>query len=234
MNIDAESCGRLLRFSLEKNRGMDPEHRELLRRYRTDGAFRGQFEAFARGLGLRVLDIIEQGLVLAADSGSPFAFRLAQYRQNLSAEDRLAHGLIQVAIAAWCFPNAAALEDEDRGLVRVSVQEVVDFLRSACLELHRRATVDPEIARPELQEAWRIVLSRAETRDTVDGRRASLTLSGMVAWALERLNEEGLLRKEGEERGGSFLVRPAWRVQVRSIAAHEFFRLVSSIPRGEP
>lgn len=234
MSTDAESCGRLLAYSLEKSRGMDTEHRELLRRFRVDGAFRGQFEAFARGLGVRVLDAIDQGLVLAAEASSPFAFRLADYRLNLTVEDRLAHGLVQVAIAAWCFPNAAALEDEDRGLVRVSVQDVVDHLRAACVELQRRATVDPEIARPELQEAWRIVLSRAETRDTGDGRRASHTLTGMVAWALDRLGQEGLLRKVGEERGGTWLVRPAWRVQVRDVAAHEAFRLVSSISRGYP
>jgi hypothetical protein len=234
MSTDAETCGRLLAYSLEKSRGMDAEHRELLRRFRVDGAFRGQFEAFTRGLGVRVLDALDQGLVLAAEAGSPFAFRLADYRLNLTVEDRLAHGLVQVAIAAWCFPNAAALEDEDRGLVRVSVQDVVDYLRAACIELQRRATVDPEIARPELQEAWRVVLSRAETRDTGDGRRASHTLTGMVGWALDRLGQEGLLRKEGEERGGTWLVRPAWRVQVRDLAAHEAFRLVSSISRGDP
>ena len=78
------------------------------------------------------------------------------------------------------------------------------------------------------------MLSRAETRDTGDGRRASHTLTGMVGWALERLAQEGLLRKEGEERGGTWLVRPAWRVQVRDLAAHEAFRLVSSISRGGP
>lgn len=231
---DAESCGRLLAYALAKGQRVEADHRELLRRYRVDGGFRGQFDAFTRGLGLRVLDVIDQGLVLAADASSPFAFRLADYRQNLSVEDRLAHGLVQVAIAAWCFPNASALEDDERGLVRVSVQDVVDYLRAACTELQRRAVVDPELARPELQEAWRIVLSRAETRDTGDGRRAAHTLSGMVAWALDRLGQEGLMRKENEERGGTWLVRPAWRVQVRELAAHEAFRLVSAISRGEP
>lgn len=231
---DAEGCGRLLAYTLAKSPRIEADHRELVRRYRVDGAFRGQFESFARGLGLRVLDVIDHGLVLAADAASPFAFRLADYRQNLSVEDRLAHGLVQVAIAAWCFPNAAALEDDERGLVRVSVQDVVDYLRASCAELQRRAVVDPELARPELQEAWRIVLSRAETRDTGDGRRAAHTLTGMVAWALDRLGQEGLMRKESEERGGTWLARPAWRVQVRDLAVHEAFRLVSSISRAEP
>jgi hypothetical protein len=229
----AEDAGRLLAGALARTRPMDTAHRELLRRYRTDGAFRGVVEAFARGLGLRVLDAIDSGLVLAADADSPFAFRLADFRQNLSVEDRLCHGMVQVAIAAYCFPTAASLEDDDRGLVPVAVQDVVEFLVAACTELQRRATIDPDLARPELQEAWRVVLTRPETRDTTDGRRATTPLSGMVGWALERLAHEGLLRKDGEDRGGRWHVRPAYRAQVRELAAHEAFRLVSSIAREE-
>lgn len=231
LTSDAEDAGRLLAYALSRSRAMDAVHRELLRRYRTDGGFRGQVESFARGLGLRVLNVLDQGLVLAADSDSPFMFRLSDYRQNLSVEDRLCHGLVHVSIAAWCFPNAALLEDEDRELVKVAVQDIVEYLKVACQELHRRATIDPDIARPELQEAWRIVLTRAETRDTGDGRRAAHTLTGMVSWALERLAQEGLLRKDTDERGGTWYVRPAYRVLVRELAAHEAFRLVSSIPR---
>jgi hypothetical protein len=231
---DAEDAGRLLAYALSRGRVMDSVHRELLRRFRTDGAFRGQLESFARGLGLRVLDALEQGLVLAADGDSPFTFRLSDYRQNLSVEDRLCHGLVQVSIAAWCFPSAAQLEDEDRELVKVSVQDIVEYLKLACQELQRRATLDADLARPELQEAWRIVLTRAETRDTGDGRRSAHTLAGMVSWAFERLSQEGLLRKESEERGGTWYVRPAYRVMVRELAAHEAFRLVTSIPREAP
>jgi hypothetical protein len=227
----SEDAGRLIAAALARGRGLDSAHRELIRRFRTDGAFRGQVEAFGRGLGLRVLDVIDTGLVLAADADSPFAFRLAEYRQNLSVEERLCHGMIQVAIAAYCFPTAASLEDDDRGLVPVAVQDVVEYLKAACIELQRRATIDPDLARPELQEAWRVVLSRPETRETTDGRRATLPLAGMVAFALERLGQEGLMRKDSEERGGRWQVRPAWRVQVREIAAHEAFRLLSTIPR---
>lgn len=230
---DAEDAGRLLAYALARNRAMDAVHRELLRRYRTDGGFQGHVESVARGLGLRVLDVLDQGLVLAAEGDSPFTFRLSDYRQNLSVEDRLCHGLVHVAIAAWCFPTAALLEDEDRELVKVTVQDIVEYLKTACLELQRRTTIDPAIARPELQEAWRIVLTRAETRETGDGRRAAYTLTGMVSWAADRLAQEGWLRKENEERGGTWYVRPAYRVLVRELAAHEAFRLVTSIrPEG--
>ena len=227
----AEDAGRLLSAALARTRGMDGIHRELLRRYRTDGAFRGVVEAFARGLGLRVLEVLDSGLVLAVDADSPFAFRLNDFRQNLSAEDRLCHGMVQVGIAAWCFPTAASLEDDERGLVPVTVHDIVEYLKAACVELQRRATIDPDIARPELQEAWRIVLSRPETRDTADHRRAATTLSGMVGWALDRLAQEGMLRKDGDERSARWHVRPAYRIQVRELAAHEVFRLVSSIQR---
>jgi hypothetical protein len=234
LTSEAEDAGRLLFYALSRNRAMEAAHRELLRRYRTDGGFQGQVESFARGLGLRVLDVLDQGLVLAADSDSPFTFRLSDYRQNLTVEERLCHGLVHVAIAVWCFPTAAMLEDEDRALVKVAVQDVVEYLKAACQELQRRSTIDPDMGRPELQEAWRLVLARAETRETGDGRRAAHTLSGMVGWALDRLTQEGWLRKDSEERGGTWYVRPAYRVLVRELAAHEAFRLVSSIPPEAP
>ncbi len=229
----AEDASRLIAFALGRNRTPEPIHRELTRRFRADGAFHGYVESIARGLGLRVLDVLDSGLVLAANADSPFAFRLSDYRQNLLVEDRLCHGMVQLAIATWCFPTAAALEDEERGLVPVTVHDVVEHLKATCLELQRRATMDPDVARPELQEAWRIVLSRADTRDTGDGRRAALTLAGMVGFALERLEKECLLRKDGDERGERWLSRPAFRIQVRELAAHEAFRLVRSIPRKE-
>lgn len=229
MTDHPEDAGRLIAASLAKARP-DAALRELSHRFRTDGAFRGTVEAFARGLGLRILGTLEGSLVLAADGDSPFAFRLADWRQNLSAEDKLCHGLIHLAIAAWCFPTAAALDDDDREMVAMGVQELVDYLRLACETLQKRATEDPEVARPELQEAWRVVLARPETRDTTDGRRAALPLSGMVGWALERLEKEGMLRKAGE---GRYLSRPVFRIQVRELAAHEAFRLFRSIPRQE-
>ena len=226
----AEDAGRLLSGALGRQ-ALDTSGRELLRRYRTDGAFRGIVEAVARGLGLRVLDALDTGLVLAADADSPFSFRLQDFRQNLTVEDRLCHGMVQIAIAAYCFPTASSLEDDERGLIPVAVQDVVEYLTAACTELQRRATIDPDLARPELQEAWRIVLSRPETRDTGDGRRAAMALSGMVSWALDRLAQEGMLRKDSDERGGRWHVRPAFRVQVRELGGHEAFRLVSSIHR---
>lgn len=228
----AEDAGRLLAVALG-NQALDAATRDLIRRYRSDGSFRGLVDTFARGLGIRVLDVLESGLVLAADADSPFSFRLSDYRANLSVEDRLCHGMVQVAIAAWCFPTAASLEDDERGLILVSVQDVLEYLTAACTELQRRATVDPDLAYPELQEAWRAVLSRPETRDTGDGRRAATSLMGMVSWALERLSQEGFLRKESDQRGGRWHVRPAYRVQVRELAGHHAFRLVSSIHRGE-
>ncbi len=225
---EAEDCGRLLAYALMRAR-VDAAHRDLLQRLRIDGGFRSVFEAFCRGLGLRLLDITEQGAILAADSGSPFAFRMSDYRQNLSVEDRLAHGLLHVAIAAWCFPTAASLEDEDRAVLSITEQEIVGYVRRLCLDLQRRAAVDPDAARPELQEAWSVLLSRAETRDTGDGRRAAHTLSGMVSSALERLAEEGLFRRDGAK----WLLRPAWRVQVRDLAALGLFRLVQQLPASE-
>ena len=179
-----------------------------------------------RGLGLTILDAGEHGMVLGASGDSIFALRLADYRQNLSLEDRVCHGMIQLAIAAWCFPTAASLADAETVVAQLSTQRVVRYLVDLCQQLKARADTDPELGNPELREAWRIILSRAETRSTPDGRRVAQTLNGMVAHALAHLERGGLLRRVSDEEGGTFKTLSAYRVQVRELGSLAAFRLV--------
>ena len=139
----------------------------------------------------------------------------------------MCHGLIQLAVAAWCFPTAESLEDPDAiAGTRVSVGRLVEYLVGMCEELKSRSEEDPEAGSPELQEAWRTVLVRAQTRGSPDGRRSAGTLSGMVAHALGSLERGGLMRKIDESSGGTWQALSAYRLQVRELAAHDAALLV--------
>ncbi|MFZ5477570.1 MAG: hypothetical protein ACOZNI_12410 [Myxococcota bacterium] len=229
-----EDAGRLITCALTPRArpAAMPAYAELMRRYREDAAFRVLVDGVARGLGLQILDASEHGLVLGATADSVFGLKLADYRQTLTAEDRVVHGMIQLAIAAWCYPTAAALDDPEGVVVPVSVHEVVQYLREVCEQLARRAEQDPEIGTPELRDAWRAILERAETRGTPDHRRTAGTLNGMVEHALERLAERGLLRREGDANGGTWRALRAYRVQVRELGAHVAFQLVRQAGQG--
>ncbi|MDD9945459.1 MAG: hypothetical protein OXU20_30725 [Myxococcales bacterium] len=216
-----EDAAQLVGFGLQPRLrpAESPAYAELLQRYRTEQGLREHTALVARGLGLVVLGETDHGLVLGAQDDGPFSLRLSDYRRSgLSVQERMLHGLIQLAIAAWCFPTAQALDDPDAVLgTRVSTHKLVDYLVGLCEELKDRTEADPEHGSPELQEAWRSVLSRAETRD---GRRAPTTLVGMVAYALEFLERGGLMRRVSDSDGGTWQALGAYRLQVRELAAH--------------
>ncbi len=236
----AEDAARLLAFALSPRLrpAREPVYAELLRRYRDESPLREHVTVIARGLGLCVLGATELGLVVGAEQGGPFAITLADYRrQGLTVDERMCHGLIQLAVAAYCFPTARSLEESDSVAgTRVPVGRLVEYLIGICEELEEGADEDPEAGRPELREAWRAVLSRASTRSTADGRRAPGTLAGMVAHALEQLERGGLMRKVDEADGGTWQALAAYRLQVRELAAHEAAILVreaAAPPHGD-
>lgn len=235
----AEDAARLLGYGLRPTLrpSKEPDYAQLLRRFRLESPLRERVVAIASGLGLVVLGDTDLGIVLGAQERGPFAMRLSDYRRsNLSVEERMCHGLVQLAIAAWCFPNARALEDPDSiAGTRVSVRRLVEHLVGLCEELKERSGEDPDAGTPELHEAWRTILGRAATRGTPDGRRAAGTLTGMVAHALEFLERGGLMRKIGDADGGTWQALAAYRLQVRELGAHEVavrVREASACARG--
>jgi hypothetical protein len=235
MNLEemGENAGQLIAWGLRARArpAREPQYDQLLGRYRTDAQFRILVGAMADGLGLRVLGSGAQGLVLGATEDSVFALRLRDYRQNLSVEDRLVHGLVQVAIAAWAFPKAADLHDDASVVARVSVNRVESRLRALSEELEAQATEDPAMDHPELREAWRAVLAKPSTRDTPDSRRTATSLSGMIEYALEKLEGAGLMKKVSPDHGGTWTTQSAYRVHVKELAAFEAYRLIQAASR---
>lgn len=210
----------------------DAAYLELVERYRTDVDFRELTDEIAAGLGLAVLDAGLSGIVLGPEAGSVFALRLSDYRKNLSVKDRMVHGLIHVGIAAWCYPTAAALLDDD--VRRVTVNGVERYLREAARRLEEESGGDdPDADRTEFEMAWRRYLRIPATRDTGDGRRTAYTTAGMIAFALQSLADQGLMQKESDEDGGTWRALDRYRVQVRELAATEAWRALSGAGRGE-
>lgn len=237
LHIEAiESAARLVAFGLTQGLkpAREPAYAQLIERYRTDAAMRQCTDTVARGLHLAVLGFTPQGIVLGADEDGPFVHRLSDYRRGgLSVEDRMCHGLVQLAIAAWCFPTAQdlAVSDDSAGM-RFSTNKVVGYITSRCEELQRRSHHDPELGSPELREAWRAILQRPETRATPDGRRSANTLFGMVDYALDVLEKGGLVRRLSDDDGGTWQALAAYRIHVRELAAHDAFNLIQSACPG--
>jgi hypothetical protein len=168
------------------------------------------------------------GLVLGCTDDSPFALRLADYRSNLTVDQRVAHGLLLLALAAYWFPSAEAVLDDDEVVQSLEVPAFVGWLVELCGRLAEQETRDPALGTPELRSAWRVVLERAETRKTADGRRTASTLTGMVESALEQLEKGGLVRR-AEDR---WVSTRAYRAQIRELSGHVAFEAVRAAARA--
>lgn len=224
----AGDAARLIAFGLRPRLRpeAEPEYGALVTRYRVDAGFREVAGAVSGGLGLSILDAGPYGVVLGAEEGSPFGYRLADYRQGLTVDDRLLHGLVHLAAAAYCYPTAASLDDE-AAVQRVTVHGVERYLREACQRLADHVgDADPREDQPELEQAWRIFHRRNATRDTGDGRRAGKSTQAMIHVALETLADQGFLRRMGDAEGGTYQALHRYRLQVRELAAHEGYRLL--------
>lgn len=189
---------------------------DLVARHQSDVAFRDLVEHVADGLGLLVLDAdVVSGVVLAAAPGSPFELRLGDYRTNLSADDRLLHGLIHVAIAAYVYPTAASLSDDE--VRHASVVNVERFLRAACERLAERQGGDGDAS--ERAQAWQLYLRRQSARETADGRVGVSTTTGMVRYAFERLVAGGMATRTGAADHGTYRLLGRYRTGVRELGA---------------
>ena len=223
---DAGAASQLIGYGLQPRLrpASTPLYAQLVERHQGDVAFRDLVEHIADGLGLVVLDVAgASGITLAAAEGSPFELRLADYRANLSADDRLLHGLIHVGIAAYSYPTSASLTDDD--VRQASVAEVEAFIRAGCLSLQERAgTADPSTDQPETEQAWRLYLRRQSTRDTADGRVGISTTTGMVKYAFERLVSAGLATRASDADGGTYRLLGRYRIGVRELAATTAYR----------
>jgi hypothetical protein len=227
-------AGRFIQWGLRPlaRPAQEPEYRELTERYFDDGAFRVMVRELADGLGLRVLDVSEHGIVLIPIEESIFGLRPADFRPGSArVDDRLLDGLAQIAIAATVFPRARDLE-EDPDIVRpaVTVDEVESQLRRLCERLAEQARATPDPAASDdargLTEAWRVYLRRLDTIETRDSRKAMRATRRVIEYALDRLREFGCFTqvREGDE--------PAWQptrryqIMVQQFAGTTMFQLV--------
>ncbi len=228
----AEKAGRLVRFALRPKLlpADDADYLEAVRDFMADASAMQLLERIVGGLGLRVLELnIRAGLVLGTSIDSPFEIHRDDYHARMSASDRIVQGIIHLAVAAWCFPRAEDLGETDDVIpARLAVDGLVEYIHGLCEELKAREEKNTALPSAELRMAWQHVLALGKYADSADGRASFATLAGKVRYALNFLTRHGLLKREGSAGRESWLARPAFRIQVRELAGHEAFAIISN------
>ena len=204
----------------------DAEYRELLGKYRADGAFSEAVQEAAIGLELVILDVSERGLIVAPSSReSRFSLRLADLRQHLSGEQKIALAMAHLAIAAVFFPTTDRLEDDAKTPLPATVSRFRDTLLSL---VNRLAETDAPVESTEdLLAGWEL-LKRLPPVNPKAERASTNSVEGFVKLALKQMAEYGLVRLEREsedETQALYTATHRLRVHLRELTLPRLFDL---------
>lgn len=235
MNIEALEASRLLAKALRPRHTTprDADYARLLNRWRADPDFRAMVETIAEGLELKVIEAGETALWVApVDEASLFAASLTEVREKISEVDKGLLALLQVAIAATFFPTGRMLSAAADEPPSASLEHLLNVLLELCERLRTEHADDMELANAGLRETWRAVLAKPLRQP--DSKVAALSsLEGMVKMVLKRLEDYGLLKKEGGGEQDFWLPTPRYRAQLRELAANAIFqKCVLALEKG--
>ncbi len=230
----AYDAGRLLAFALRSQNAMtSKEYAELLRRYEEDSTLRTVVDSTCDGLGLRIIYVGQFGLIVSPSDTSPFRLTAEEYRSGMAPEERILHGLIQVAIAAYSFPRAETLaQDDDVQPAPMTARKLAEYLRGFAEAEHNKTIHEsPDHLESEERRVWREVLTLALTKETTSRRESPRSLTGMCRYALDYLTRHGLMRLVDEGRG-IYQGTSSYRIRLKYYGAHallEQMRQIASI-----
>lgn len=222
---DFVTANRLLALSLDRSSrpGSDPDHRELLGRFRTDPGYASAVRQAAEPLGLRVLGADPQlGLLLDTTADSPFSLRSDELQRDFkwsSASERIIYGVAVVGIATFCFPTASSFSES--GARHVTALEVDDWIRKAAESTQRSDEPSgDQIAPPD-------ALAIYVAEKAVSHRRGSEELrQDCTVWKVGRvlrwLADRGFLVRDPSDKD-RFRSTERFRLHVREVAANAVF-----------
>ena len=199
----------------------DAEYRELLGKYRADGAFSEAVQGAAIGLELEILDVSERDLIVAPSSReSRFSLRLTDLRQHLSGEQKVALAMAHLAISAVFFPTTDRLEDDAKTPLPATVGRFRDTLLSLVSRLANESA-------EELLPGWEL-LKRLPPVNPKAERASTNSVEGFVKLALKQMTEYGLVRLEREsedEAQALYTATHRLRVHLRELTLRRLFDL---------
>ena len=229
------AANQLLALSLDRSRrpGSDPDHRDLLGRFRTDPGYASAVRQAAEPLGLRVLGADPQlGLILDTTADSPFALRADDLQREFkwtSANERIIYGVALVGIATFCFPTANSFSES--GARHVTALEVDDWIRKAAESVQSSDEPSGEqIAAPDVLASYvaEKAVSHNKASDALKQDCTVYKVGRLLRWLAER----GFLVRDAADKD-RFRSTERFRLHVREVAANSVFETIRDVTTGE-
>lgn len=208
------------------SRNTDGDYQAAIDHYMMDSDFQEMVEAIASGRGARVEKVTDDGILLSAVSADNDNVLKptdvgARYTQ---AEERMALGLALVTITSVLYPDEDALRDEPMGTPPfISVSEIHERMVALASRLgDQTQAIGPDLdAQPQSEhaEAWEVVRQKAEMARTRKGNHPRESLYGHIQQAFRLLADQGFVRPESEQDGGTFRPLRRFRTHAALVAA---------------
>ena len=232
---DFIAANRLLALSLDRSSrpGTDPDHRDLLGRFRTDPGYASAVRQAAEPLGLRVLGADPQlGLVLDTTADSPFSLRSDDLQREFkwsSANERIIYGVALVGIATFCYPTAHSFSES--GARHVTALEVDTWIRKAAESQQGGGEPSGDQIAPADALAVYVAEKAVSHNKMSDALRQDCTVF-KVGRLLRWLADRGFLVRDASDKD-RFRSTERFRLHVREVAANAAFETLRDAAAGE-
>lgn len=234
---DGFAVGRLIAFALRSSRpSKEGEYKQLIDQYLYEPKFAEAVNQVLEGMGLQVLNAgnataLKGGVVLSCTShNSPFAPNIESHARGLDKEQRVALGVIHIAVMSFFYPQEDEEDEEDMFRSRSGTpSEIAEDIRRVCETLRQsRDDFDwDEVPADHVSLAYEHYLGIAPAPPRMTGYIGKTTQVGLVNYALSELYKNGFLGIDGGEGINTrYVSLPKYRVYTRRFASHKVARLV--------
>jgi hypothetical protein len=197
------------------------EYQALAARYRVNQDFRLAADAIAEGMGLRVAESTEHGVILAImDSLSPFVPDVTSVHSRcVEVERRQLIGLCILGIAAVAFQRPGALNSD--AACFVTRDEVYNKLVGMASELEQTETDGGVSESAKLIAKYKTLNTPSKTHKPTQD-----TLHWHLDQAFAYLALQRYVKKESETEGGQYGMLPRFRIQLERGGVSYAYRAV--------
>jgi hypothetical protein len=225
----------IIEMGLARHKGPPPRRLlQLVAAYiSNEGGVKTVANRMAKGFGLLIMSVSEDGIVLSKDPEheSIFMAKRDDLVEDAGADARLVRGICNAAILACAYMRQQSLSSDT--VQTVTTDEVYEMLVEASAKLSTEVENSTGNLRG-LTEAARIVeRMKADSYSDISAKPRKKTLRGQILQAFKYFVDHNLMVKDREDCGGTFKTLPELRVRLQMQGAEDIAEAIIAATKGD-
>jgi hypothetical protein len=218
----------IIEMGLAKHKGPPPRRLlQLVAAYiSNDGGVKTVANRMAKGFGIMIISVTEDGVVLSKDPEHESIFM--SKREDIVAEPgteaRLVRGICNAAILACAYQRQQSLYSDT--VQTVTTDEVYEMLVEASSKLSTEAENSSNSLRGITEAAKIVERMKADSYSDKSAKPRKGTLRGQILLAFKYYVDNNLMLKDREDAGGTFKTLPELRVRLQMQGAEDIADII--------